>query len=823
MSELHGPRDYAFAYAARGYAVFPVWGTTEDGSCTCGSATCNHSPKAPHGMLGSGGGFHHATTDRTKLGLYWDNEPGAGIGLAVTPDNGLIVLDVDLYKDPDALNWLVEAVGGSTAAKQVLAGVPVQRTARGGLHMVFRRPKDSTGIRLRKDIPTGLEWKGNGYIVVAPTMNRSGEEENDTDGTYHWVRHSLLDMNIHAVPEIPEAVFDALFTRYDLDTSGVDEDDLPILTLLNEVDPLLGFTLTAEEIQRRYDSRHDGLLAMAVFARKRGYASATILDALMELRDELNPLADREIPDEEVRRIVRNVSEYQISESAVRERVKWALKSGSIGEGAKRRLTAFLTGEILDDDEEPEEPGTADEPEEMDEETAAVRRLNERYSLVIYGSNAFVAELDYFNSETGVREIRLLQTGTFKLMHDIEQINVGTGQRPKWVGVGSLWLRHPLRRTAERGLVFAPEQIVEGAENLWRGWGVEESDQDWSILREQLFYLCNKDEALFEYMLSWCAYCVQNPGEVAVVVPVFTGAQGIGKSMFWSAFARLFGVHGKHITSQSLVGGRFNAFVADACFILFDEVLWGGDKAAAGALKNLASEETITLERKGKDAIMIRNRAKFVICSNNPWAAPIERTNRRFLPIHVEDEMKQGRDFYAKVAAACADRRVLGGMLRDLRRRDLTGFDLHNLPNEGLRSSVEQLARGLDPVETWWLECLDSGALPYLHQGNDDFDSAFDRAKPERWPEYWVTRERVLKSFLAFCNERRLHTYEGMTQIALATRLRQMCKGVEDFNPRYQPVSNRAVRHFRFGTLDEHREAWYRYIGSDQWGWKEDE
>ena len=131
----------ALRYVELGYPIFP---------CRVGAKL----PATAHGLL-------DATTDAAQITAWWRRWPQANIGLAC---NGLVVIDVD----PDGLAW-----PGDDDKRRGISGTgcPVQRTPRGGYHLVFGIPaghhwRCSAGL-----LAPGVDVRtGGGFIVVAPSV-----------------------------------------------------------------------------------------------------------------------------------------------------------------------------------------------------------------------------------------------------------------------------------------------------------------------------------------------------------------------------------------------------------------------------------------------------------------------------------------------------------------------------------------------------------------------------------------------------------------------------------------------------------------------------
>lgn len=158
----------ALAYAARGWAVFPLF------------------PKDKKPITDRG--FHDATTDRHRVLQWWQGVPDANIGLPT----GLVfdVLDID---GPSSVPALREILG----ADYIHAG-PVARTGK-GKHLFFLATKDA---RNRAGLLGGkVDYRGaGGYVVGAPSIHPSGKR-------YEW--ETGRDYNLD-LPVLPKALRDLI-------------------------------------------------------------------------------------------------------------------------------------------------------------------------------------------------------------------------------------------------------------------------------------------------------------------------------------------------------------------------------------------------------------------------------------------------------------------------------------------------------------------------------------------------------------------------------------------------------------------------------------
>lgn len=160
--------DYALRYAARGFAVVPLFGIV-DGQCTCGDPACRSPGKHPLRSLVAHG-VHDASSNPSIVAGWFTANFEANVGIATGAASGFDALDID------PRNGGIETLDDLVARRGALPDTCMQMTGGGGRHYLFahepgRRPK-SPG--------KGIDVKSTGgLIVVEPSTHVSG-------GTYQW-------------------------------------------------------------------------------------------------------------------------------------------------------------------------------------------------------------------------------------------------------------------------------------------------------------------------------------------------------------------------------------------------------------------------------------------------------------------------------------------------------------------------------------------------------------------------------------------------------------------------------------------------------------
>lgn len=194
--------EYALAYAAGGWPVFPVHYPTIDDECSCGDpiAPADKADRieglkycgspAKHPMTSNG--FKSATCDEAQVRRWWKQWPSANIGLP-TGEQSFIVIDVDTRHGGDeSLAELLRLHGGFD---EVIS----ERTGGGGQHLLFAHPGFYVSNNQNGKLGRGIDIRGDGgYIVVAPSRHISGAE-------YEWVNPPSGHM-----PELPDWLADMI-------------------------------------------------------------------------------------------------------------------------------------------------------------------------------------------------------------------------------------------------------------------------------------------------------------------------------------------------------------------------------------------------------------------------------------------------------------------------------------------------------------------------------------------------------------------------------------------------------------------------------------
>lgn len=418
----------------------------------------------------------------------------------------------------------------------------------------------------------------------------------------------------------------------------------------------------------------------------------------------------------------------------------------------------------------------------------AIQELNERFALVRMGSSVSIAEF-----KTG-GDIAFITPSAFREYFSNRRL----GKR----SLGSAWISHRSRRTYA-DVVFRPDgQVPSGTLNLWTGWALQPDPHAKFdlILKHILEVVADGNEAHFNYIISWLADIIQNPGYKPGVALVLKGLKGVGKDTLAEVLKIIIGRrHTAHVPATERLTARFNAAFATAILIHVEEAIWGGQRESKGVVQSLITCPEMPLERKNIDTVQVDSYCRLLFTTNESWAVPATADERRYAVFEVSPERRGDRQYFNALYRQIENGGCAGFLSYLLDWKQPAEIELRNPPQT--RGLMEQKLSGLRGVDRWWYEVLSEGTDLF---GSSDFEDAC-----------WVgASQSIRKDSLraAYEDWMRQRRYQG--EIAgpseFGGRLHALCSSVS--------ISRRAddgerVYHYVFPPLPECRAEFARAMG----------
>lgn len=413
------------------------------------------------------------------------------------------------------------------------------------------------------------------------------------------------------------------------------------------------------------------------------------------------------------------------------------------------------------------------------EENAAF--FNDGHAAVIIGGKHRIMRKRY---ENGRETFEFISQCELEKLYQRETIITGFnrfGEVRK--NILKAWAEHSSCTVYTGGVVFAPNQEVpDDCFNLWRGFAItpKANQAATSKIHDHIDrIICGGDSDLSEYVYNWMAYTIQNPEKPARAAIVCRGEKGSGKGMLGHFLMALWGSHALHIANGTHLVGRFNSHLRNVCFLFVDEAFFANDKAHENVLKALITEPVLTIEQKGIDAVQQPNFLKVFMATNSAWAVPASRDERRYCVLDVSSAEIGNADYFNALHTETTNPDAQAAFLHEMLNRDISTFNPSKIPETvGLKA---QRMASLSSAGEWLV---------------DSFHNGFFDTKDNRrtfWEEF-VTADALQQSYQLWCDNKKVSTYDRMTNTALGRYLNDLGIAKKRTN---------SERGRYFGTLEE--------------------
>lgn len=154
------------------------------------------------------------------------------------------------------------------------------------------------------------------------------------------------------------------------------------------------------------------------------------------------------------------------------------------------------------------------------------------------------------------------------------------------------------------------------------------------LFAKHLELFCDRRPEVYQGLLAWMAFNVQNPGRKIRFAPLLKGIAGDAKSVIPQVLKAAMGTRNVSEVGPKLVtnSGGFTDWAHGACVIALEEMLMQGKEryAIANAIKENITNDYVTINRKHRGQLPIINISNFIGSTNHNNAVPLEDGDRRW-------------------------------------------------------------------------------------------------------------------------------------------------------------------------------------------------
>jgi hypothetical protein len=271
-----------------------------------------------------------------------------------------------------------------------------------------------------------------------------------------------------------------------------------------------------------------------------------------------------------------------------------------------------------------------------------------------------------------------------------------------------LWMTSSDRREYNR-LVYSPSGVCESDEyNTFLplvGNSLPFSDGADGLARflEIALNLVNGNMEHREYLLKWIALKLQKPWVVPGVCLVFTGDQGVGKSLLWTMIGEKIIGRNQFVYSTNIANDVFDKHSEaqnSNLLCIMEEASSNITHKMANELKAKITSTLATINPKYIRAFTISTFMSWVMLTNDSTPVKLETGDRRYCVFHTGAAHKGDSAYWKETVDMFGCDEVVGTIYKYLMDLDLSDFIVTKFPVTELREVMMEAER---PVEEMFL------------------------------------------------------------------------------------------------------------------------
>jgi hypothetical protein len=416
------------------------------------------------------------------------------------------------------------------------------------------------------------------------------------------------------------------------------------------------------------------------------------------------------------------------------------------------------------------------------ERKSAMKMLDEKYTVICIGGKTTVYNKD--RDDNKMMSVRDARDYFANKTYTVKRVG-GKNDIIEERQVFDDWFAAPETKRYE-SLTFDPEAPFGDCKNewnTWRGWKYTPAAGDCSLYLEHIKEnICDGDADINEYILDFLAQMIQNPKKKIFHSLAIKGQKGTGRSVFVQIFMELFGDAAVEISDSDVLTNQFNGILANRILIYGDEAFWSGDRKNRGKLKNLISSPVMRITYKSKDTITMPNYLRFIFTTNEDWAAPVEKGERRWVTLRCGNG-KIRNSAYFKEMLKQMEQGGYAALMKLFIERDISKRDWSNVPMT--EASKEDMA---------FTTIGDNAVAEYLDQcvGGMEF-SIFNSYSAKSVPSAKFTEAVQIYASKA-------KSYPSITPMYIACKLKDIFGA--DFKSEQKKIGEQNTRIFNFGSME---------------------
>jgi hypothetical protein len=221
------------------------------------------------------------------------------------------------------------------------------------------------------------------------------------------------------------------------------------------------------------------------------------------------------------------------------------------------------------------------------------------------------------------------------------------------------------------------------------------------LILKHIMILCNHDDNCYNYILKWIAHLLKYPDQKAHMITFLSG-QGGGKGCLMKLLERIIGTQKYFQTTKPErdVWGNFNGIMLYKMLVNINELSKKKALDADDDIKGLITDETIVINQKNINQIVLKSFHRFIITTNNLETIKLPEDDRRNVVIKCSNELMGNKEYFIEMFNLLNDDNVIKTIGEYFKQIEVNKDFLNEpIPNTDLRQDLIDLSMG--PYKMW--------------------------------------------------------------------------------------------------------------------------
>ena len=207
--------------------------------------------------------------------------------------------------------------------------------------------------------------------------------------------------------------------------------------------------------------------------------------------------------------------------------------------------------------------------------------------------------------------------------------------------------------------------------------------------------IADGDEKIYQYIINWLSFIIQNPDAKTGVALVITGDQGTGKNVFTNQICKLLSRYANpNLTNIDSIVGKFNTSLENMKLIVCNELNSADTNKYlnSDSLKSVITESEIQINAKNVKPRQCQNVVNLIMLSNNQAPVKIESNDRRYLVVKTSNKHRQDTDYFDKLCKSF-NKSFYDNLLTYFVKNDISQFNPRIIPLTDAKKLIQEQSR----------------------------------------------------------------------------------------------------------------------------------